>query len=382
MNRIATILLCLMLIMGVSVSQQTPSQIVSSGSAFYALNSQDLEVAKLTLLSQIVYGAVVSPSSITSNGAAFYGLDYQGHQVAQTYLLSLIQSGGGFGGTNFIPLTNGIGTNTGFVLTENTTNRLIGLGQYRWLNAAGSPLYTFAPSVLDISTNVIFPRAYILADGSAAFANEGIGISAAGVISGDGSGLTNINSSPWPSDVNATQHDLTNLHSLVITNAAAGGAPYVTISNGAVVASGSLSLAALGNAYVGGSLTIIGDIGTVQNMAVNGTATFTFGFNAAGTSNFFAGVNYSQKSVLATNGFGSFSTLAAATIDATGWTNIWATNNATVYVTATAVAFTIKNRSQNTIYTSPVLTATVPVHLQPGWSVNAASGLAGTALPE
>jgi hypothetical protein len=82
-----------------------------------------------------------------------------------------------------------------------------------------------------------------------------------------------------------------------------------------------------------------------------------------------------------TNGVSSFSTVAATAIDATGWTNVWQTNNATVYVTATAVAFTIKNRANATIYTSPTLTATMPVSLQPGWSVNAASGLSGTALP-
>jgi len=82
-----------------------------------------------------------------------------------------------------------------------------------------------------------------------------------------------------------------------------------------------------------------------------------------------------------TNGTASFATTTAVAITATGWTNIWSTNNATVYVTATAVAWTIKNRANATIYTSPTLTATVPVTLQPGWSVNAASGLAGTALP-
>ncbi len=81
-----------------------------------------------------------------------------------------------------------------------------------------------------------------------------------------------------------------------------------------------------------------------------------------------------------TNGVASFDTTAGESIAATGWTNIFG-KNATVYVTATAIAFTIKNRANATIYTSPTLTATETVTLQPGWSVNAASGLAGTALP-
>lgn len=82
----------------------------------------------------------------------------------------------------------------------------------------------------------------------------------------------------------------------------------------------------------------------------------------------------------ATNGFGSYATSATNQIAASGWTNTFA-RNYTVYVTATAVSFTLKDRSGTVLYTSPTLTATVPVNLQPGWAVNAASGLAGTAVP-
>lgn len=87
------------------------------------------------------------------------------------------------------------------------------------------------------------------------------------------------------------------------------------------------------------------------------------------------GTNWSR------NGFASLATDTAITIAATGWTNIL-NKDATVYVSATAVSWIIKNRANATIYTSPTLTATVSVHLQTGWSVSAASGLAGTALPE
>jgi hypothetical protein len=82
----------------------------------------------------------------------------------------------------------------------------------------------------------------------------------------------------------------------------------------------------------------------------------------------------------ATLGFASFSTIATNQIPATGWTNN-AEINVTVYTTATAVSFTINNRAGAVLYTSPVLTATMPVNLQPGWSVRAASGLTGTAVP-
>jgi hypothetical protein len=84
--------------------------------------------------------------------------------------------------------------------------------------------------------------------------------------------------------------------------------------------------------------------------------------------------------VQATNSVASYATTAGVSLQATGITNTF-TGNATAYVTATAVAFTIKDRTAATLYTSPTLTATLPVTLQPGWSVNAASGLAGTMLP-
>jgi hypothetical protein len=80
------------------------------------------------------------------------------------------------------------------------------------------------------------------------------------------------------------------------------------------------------------------------------------------------------------DGFSSFSTIATNQIPTTGWTNNAAVN-VTVYTTATAVSFTINNRAGTVLYTSPTLTATIPVNLQPGWSLRAASGLAGTVLP-
>jgi len=79
-------------------------------------------------------------------------------------------------------------------------------------------------------------------------------------------------------------------------------------------------------------------------------------------------------------GAASYSTLTTNAIGATGYTNNQ-TINQTAYVTATAVAFTVKDRSQATLYVSPVLTATISVNLQPGWAITAASGLAGPVLP-
>jgi hypothetical protein len=87
----------------------------------------------------------------------------------------------------------------------------------------------------------------------------------------------------------------------------------------------------------------------------------------------------SSAYIAATNGFASYSTTAPAPIAATGWTNIWSTNNANVRVTGTGQTITIKNRSNATVDTLTSFTGTVVLPIQPGWAITAASGLSGTA---
>lgn len=85
------------------------------------------------------------------------------------------------------------------------------------------------------------------------------------------------------------------------------------------------------------------------------------------------------KNGAGTDGLISYAADATYSLNTTGGTNTLG-KNATAYVTATAVAFTVKDSAGTTLYTSPTLTATVCVHLQPLWSVNAASGLSGTVV--
>lgn len=169
--------------------------------------------------------------------------------------------------------------------------------------------------------------------------------------------------------VNATDTDVEASPFTVVGGVVTGSGEGLTSLNASSIASGSMptKFLASGTTSLGSNIWFQSIVITNQGgggatvRLTNGTVT------ASGT-------------VQATNGFASFSTQATAAIAATGWTNTWV-HNATVYVTATAVAFTIKDRSQATLYTSPTLTATVPVSLQPGWAVTAASGLAGTAVP-
>lgn len=165
----------------------------------------------------------------------------------------------------------------------------------------------------------------------------------------------------------------------------------LTIGNNAIVHTVSGNSLAINSLTTFNSLLVfqtalsdaLWDNGGNSSLVLNANYTGVMDFQTGGTSRgvLYAGGWGFKVPVLATNGVASYSEVAGVSIAAGGWTNIWTTNNATVYVTATAVAWTIKNRAGSTIYTSPTLTATVPVTLQPGWSVNAASGLVGTALP-
>jgi len=185
MRRVASVLLCLMLIVGIGTSQQTPSSILSSGAAFYALGPRELEISQSTLLSLLVYGTVVSPSSILSNGAAFYALSDRDLLVAQTYLLSQVStnsSGSGSGTFNAAALTNWpntTATNLSQRITTDTTIQMVN-GAYTWRYADNTVGWKFPATAGPVT---IGPYGLTSTGGFTAFA---------GVFTGDGSGVTNL----------------------------------------------------------------------------------------------------------------------------------------------------------------------------------------------
>lgn len=94
------------------------------------------------------------------------------------------------------------------------------------------------------------------------------------------------------------------------------------------------------------------------------------------------GIATVEKSLGATNGLASYSTVTAASIATTGWTNIWSTNNATVYIERGAsVAVTVKDRSNTTLHTTGAHTSPLTINLQPGWGFSASGNLSGKAVP-
>jgi len=141
--------------------------------------------------------------------------------------------------------------------------------------------------------------------------------------------------------------------------------PAMNILSGSVIVS---------NATTWKNPQVFKSVHDLTNVVVATNGTVQFPNTVTMQTNIVSGITHS------TNGFASYSTLATNAVGATGYTNNQVINQ-TAYVTATAVAWTIKDRAQATLYVSPVLTATIPVNLQPGWSITAASGLVGTVLP-
>ncbi len=104
----------------------------------------------------------------------------------------------------------------------------------------------------------------------------------------------------------------------------------------------------------------------VQTIATNSLAQFQTG--------------NTLKFAVETNGPASYSNMATNAIAASGYTNLTGANQ-TALVTATAVSFTVVDRAAATIYTSPTLTTTLSIPLQPGWGITSANGLSGTVIP-
>ncbi len=81
-------------------------------------------------------------------------------------------------------------------------------------------------------------------------------------------------------------------------------------------------------------------------------------------------------------GVASTDTTAAVAIAATGWTNLFS-KNATVFVSGTAVTFTVKNNAGTPVFTNAVaFTGAIPIPIQSGGAVvTSGTGVTGFATP-
>lgn len=82
----------------------------------------------------------------------------------------------------------------------------------------------------------------------------------------------------------------------------------------------------------------------------------------------------------ATNGLASYSIVTAVSIAATGWTNLWSTNNAVVYLDTGAadLAYYVKNNAGTSVYTNISAANTATVILQPSGAVVITAGTTPT----
>ena len=101
---------------------------------------------------------------------------------------------------------------------------------------------------------------------------------------------------------------------------------------------------------------------------------------ASASTNYVVGSLHVAQNLKGAN-VASFSSITAVSIAATGWTNVWSTNNANVRVTGGGQTITVKNSAHTTVDTLATFTGTVVIPIQPGWGISAASGLSGKAWP-
>jgi hypothetical protein len=138
---------------------------------------------------------------------------------------------------------------------------------------------------------------------------------------------------------------------------------------------GSINSKAFTNMFWGGAN---GTNGLIELVVPNagGTPIWKFENGTNGPADLYVG-----GAAVVTNGLASMSTVTAVSIAATGWTNIWQTNNAVVYLdtAAAGLAFYVKNNAGTSVYTNAsaaIINATVM--LQPGGAVVITAGTTPT----
>lgn len=216
-------------------SAATPSEILSSGSSFYALSGRDLEVARVYLLS--VIAAQSTPTVILSNGSAFYAMSPHDLEVAQTYLLSQIQAAGGTSAGSVSNL-NGMATNLNVwnLLSLSTT----GGGQLPLWKLFYTDTHL---QITNVGTGIIFDfdsNGYL---GATQFVGTHIGSNY-----GDGLNLSNVTATlPAGVVTNGYKTTLSLGNNLTFTNL---GASVITLSNSAGTTRGTITSSESGRGVV------------------------------------------------------------------------------------------------------------------------------------
>lgn len=279
--------------------------------------------------------------------------------------------------------TNGIayGTATYFRATSNHVTGSLGVAGT--LGAA-----TATASTLDVSGAIStrFTNQYVWADGN-------------GVLRGtnDGAGLTNIQNASLPSNLATNNGNnrfstaqtvngaftntgfsstTTNYATKLRVGGAAENADAVNVT-GAIRASGQVTGSPI-------SSSGYSEVAPTSFFSFNGRSQIYSPANGrlSFVNNTGVGAQIEANTAIITNGIASYSPVAAVAIAATGWTNIWGTNNATIYFDGTAIFFTNRTRAWVAYYTNLAGITWGTVSLQPGESVQiSGTGVTGVAKP-
>jgi hypothetical protein len=158
------------------------------------------------------------------------------------------------------------------------------------------------------------------------------------------------------------------------------GSLFLEIANG-THGTYATAMTLLGSGNVGiGTTGPLNKLDIAGALVVGGTAAGTI--TAAASGLYVEGVSIFAKSLGATNGIASYSSITPVAIAATGWTNIWSTNNAVVIFDGTTVFHTNKLRNNTPYYTNVAALGHDMVILQPGEAVDInGTGVTGIAKP-
>lgn len=210
-----------------------------------------------------------------------------------------------------------------------------------------------------------------------------VGGTAAGSITAPANGLYVQGVLQTPSAIQST-NTLTANTALTINGAASGAAGivfrYITNNVDKITIDNAGTIVTVGN--IAASVITSSEERSLVFRGQSPSGPVTIGTSTATNITILATNVFVSGSIVTTNGIGSYSSITPVVIAATGWTNIWSTNNAVVVFDGTTCFYTNYLRSGVAWYTNVAALAHDRVSLQPGEGIAInGTGVTGVAKP-